>query len=244
MLRSFKNIELLRYYVGINFEKNFRAFSKQNEEKNEQLASTVFSTALSLIASFLSTKYIQVLSVPLNVAIILLVFVAGFIISYNVYICAYRKIQRVKKGLKKYKRKTSAIEIKEIIDSFDHIACDNVLVAKEFMQHFDPKSDLELSTFYYFEIIYYAKTAAKKALKILNNSSNCINAKDKTDAIDLFRIKNLCVILEQILQFISKHKGEISIDDKMRPSLDHQVSLLKQDITKTCEKCDRLIQDF
>lgn len=148
------------------------------------------------------------------------------------------------KKLKKYKRKTSAIEIKEIIDSFDHIACDNVLVAKEFMQHFDSQSDLELSTFYYFEIIYYAKTAAKKALKILNNSNNCINSKDKTDAIDLFRIKNLCVILKQILQFISDHKGEISIDDKMRPSLDHQVSLLEQDITKACEKCDGLIQNF
>lgn len=244
MLRSFKNLELLRYYIGINFEKNFRAFAKQNEEKNEQLASTVFSTALSLIASFLSTKYIQFFSVPLNVAIILLVFVVGFIISYNVYICAYRKILRVKKSLKRYKRKTSAIEIKEIIDSFDHIACDNVLVAKEFMQHFDPQSDLELSTFYYFEIIYYAKTAAKKTLKILNNSNNCINSKDKTDAIDLFRIKNLCVILKQILQFISEHKGEISIDDKMRPSLDHQVGLLEQDITKAYKKCDGLIQNF
>lgn len=244
MLRSFKNIELLRYYVGINFEKNFRAFAKQNEENNEQLASTVFSTALSLIASFLSTKYIQILSVPLNVAIILLVFVVGFIISYNVYIYAYRKILRVKKGLKKYKRKTSAIEIKEIIDSFDHIACDNVLVAKEFIQHFDHQSALELSTFYYFEIIYYAKTAAKKALKILNNSNNCINSKDKTDAIDLFRIKNLCVILTQILQFIYDHKGEISIDDKMRPSLDHQVNLLEQDITKACKICDDLIQNF
>lgn len=244
MLRSFKNLELLRYYIGINFEKNFRAFAKQNEEKNEQLASTVFSTALSLIASFLSTKYIQFFSVPLNVAIILLVFVVGFIISYNVYICAYRKILRVKKSLKRYKRKTSAIEIKEIIDSFDHIACDNVLVAKEFMQHFDPQSDLELSTFYYFEIIYYAKTAAKKTLKILNNSNNCINSKDETDAIDLFRIKNLCVILKQILQFISEHKGEISIDDKMRPSLDHQVGLLEQDITKAYKKCDGLIQNF
>lgn len=244
MLRSFKNIELLRYYVGINFEKNFRAFAKQNEEKNEQLASTVFSTALSLIASFLSTKYIQSLSVPLIVAIILFVFVVGFIISYNVYICAYRKILRVKKGLKKYKRKTSAIEIKEIIDSFDHIACDNVLVAKEFMQHFDLQRDLDLSTFYYFEIIYYAKTAAKKVLKILNNSSNCINSKDKANAIDLFRIKNLCVILEEILQFISDHKSEINIDDKMRPSLDHQVNLLEEDITKACEKCDGLIHDF
>lgn len=244
MLRSFKNIELLRYYVGINFEKNFRAFAKQNEEKNEQLASTVFSTALSLIASFLSTKYMQILSIPLNVVIILLVFVVGFIISYNVYICAYRKILRAKKDLKKYKRKTSAIEIKEIIDSFDHIACDNVLVAKEFMQHFDPQSDLELSTFYYFEIIYYAKTAANKALKILNNSNNCINSKDKTDAIDLFRLKNLCVILTQILQFISDHKDVISIDDKMRPSLNHQVSLLEQDIAKACKKCDDLIQSF
>lgn len=244
MLRSFKNIELLRYYVGINFEKNFRAFVKQNEEKNEQLASTIFSTALSLIASFLSTKYMQILSVPLYVAIILLVFVVGFIISYNVYICAYRKIQRTKKGLKKYKHKTSAIEIKEMIDSFDHIACDNVLVAKEFMQHFDPESDLGLSTFYYFEIIYYAKTSIKKALKILNNSSNCINSRDKTDAIDLFRIENMCVILEEILLFISNHKGEISIDEKMRPSLDHQVSLLKKDINKARENCKDLIQNF
>lgn len=244
MLRSFKNLELLRYYVGINFEKNFRAFARQNEEKNEQLASTVFSTALSLIASYLSTKYIQDFSVARNVVIILLVFVVGFIISYNVYICAYQKILRVKKSLKRYKRKTSANEIKEIIDSFDHIACDNVLVAKEFMRHFNPQIDLELCTFYYFEILYYAKIATQKTRNILQNRETCINSKRKTDAIDLFRIKNLCNILQEILQFIFNNKNKISIDDIMMASLDRQIQQLEQDIEGICQTCNDLIHNF
>ena len=36
----------------------------------------------------------------------------------------------------------------------------------------------------------------------------------------------------------------MKIDDKMRPSLDHQVSLLEEDITKAREKSDGLIQNF
>ena len=230
--------------MGINFEKSFRAFARQNEEKSEQLASTVFSTALSLIASFLSEKYIQSFSTTLNVAMILLVFVGGFVISYNVYILVFRKILRLKKGLKRYARKESYIEIKELIDSFDHIACDNVLIAKEFMQHFDPQNDQELSTFYYFEVIYYSKIAAKKTLRILNNPQVCINSENKTDAIDIFRIKNLCNILKQILEFICNHKALISIDDKMLPLLNHQVNLLTKDICDACQKCNNLIQDF
>lgn len=243
MLRSFKNLELLRYYVGINFEKSFRTFTKQNEEKNEQLASTVFSTALSLIASFLTTKYVNSLSTIWNIIIIVVVFVVGFIVSYNLYLFAYRKILRLKRSFKKYKRKTSAIEIKEIIDSFDHIACDNVLVAEEFIQHFDPKKDSELSTFYYFEVIYYAKIATQKTLRILKNSNTCINSKEKTDAIDLFRISNLCKILQRILKFIHENEQNISIDEKTLPLLRTQIDLLSQNINDAVSKCTELINN-
>ena len=243
MLRSFKNLELLRYYVGMNFEKSFRSFTKQSEEKNEQLASTVFSTALSLIASFLSTKYVHCLSTIKNILIIVVVFVVGFILSYNVYLFAYRKLSQIKRSFKKYKRKTSAIEIKEMIDNFDHIACDNVLIAEEFIQHFDSKRDSELSTFYYFEVIYYAKIATEKTLKVLNNPNTCINSKVKTDAIDLFRIYNLCKILERILEFIKENEHNINIEKKTLPLLQAQIDLLSQNIAHAVGKCTELINN-
>ena len=243
ILQSFKSLELLRYYVGVNFEKTFKRYTTKTEEKIEQLASTVVSTPISIIVSWYVDHILCITNIIIEILVVFVSFVFGFLICYNIFLWIYRRFLKIKRSLKKYKRKSTAHEIKEVIDNFDHIACDNILVAKEFMQHFDPQKDKQLSTFYYYEIIYYAKNATDKILIILNNPQNYINSRYKNDAIDLFRIKNICNILVEISNFIEQKKWLICIDQKMIPYMQHQIALLNRDIYSACDKCDGLIDN-
>lgn len=256
MLRSFKNLELLRYYIDINFARNFQQLAQENKEKHEELASTVFSSVFSLIFSLLITAYFEFSQNPDTgvtiktwtdllpfIGIMGSTYTAGYFVSYHIYLKIHRWRQSYKISRKKFRR-ADVSKVKEIIDDFDHVACDNILIAKEFIQHFDPTQNLQMATFYYFETIYYANVATQKIRIILVEHKSCVNNGDKTDGIDLFRIKNLCNLLFEILGFIQNNRSNISVDKNLEHLLLSQIDALKRDINNVTEKCNKLIENF
>lgn len=235
MLNSFKSLELVRYYVSNSIEKNMKFYSEKNAEKSEQVANTMFSTTASLIATFISTKYINLFHPLVNIAIIVVIAV----VVYGIAVIMFQKIGKLyyKRIFfsKKYSSQIENIRVKQIVDDFDHIACDNILIAYELMKRFE--SDIKLNTFYYYEILYYLKSAILKVNKVLDNPELCVNGKDRVTSIDIYRIYNLQSIMGEIFIFLENQVGLIEILDCQKQLLDKQLKSTNDAILDIKEKC-------
>lgn len=247
MLRSFKNLELFRYYVANAIEKNMRVFIKKNEQDSIQLASTVFSTTFSLVASFVSTKYMEDIPTVKNIILIICVFTIGFLSSYFGFTCFLKLFKRIRLSYKKYRHKDEAEYIKQLIDDFDHIACDNVLISKEFILHFlreQKRNDKKAATFAYYESLYYLKAASDKVKRVLDNGENCINNKNTIVTLDIYRVTNLHSMMLDVFEFIEANRNRIIIENELSRELDRQINLVDTTLKDIKTLSDKFIYNF
>lgn len=71
-----------------------------------------------------------------NIILLIIIFSIGFFSSFLMYSNFVKLVNKIKNSYKKYKKKDNVEYVKQLIDDFDHIACDNVLISKEFIAHF------------------------------------------------------------------------------------------------------------
>jgi len=164
-----------------------------------------------------------------NIIMLIVVFIIGFLGSYFGFVCFLKLINRVKCSYKNYKHKDEAEYIKQLIDDFDHIACDNVLISKEFINHFykeQKRDDKKAATFAYYEALYYLKAASVKVKRVLDNGENCINNKNTVVALDIYRVTNLHSMMLDVFEFIKNNRNQIIIESELSNELDRQISLV------------------
>jgi hypothetical protein len=231
MFLSFKNIELSRYSVSSNLSKIEKKIIKQNSSNVSLLAGSIFSGSFSVLATYISIKYTDTFTWKL-VLLSTIIFSASFIASFYVYKFARFLLKYLYNKLKKEHLSSTPFEIKEIIDDFDHIACDNILAAYEFQKSFIGETNPNVANYYYHEMIYYLKVAIDKTTKVLKNSKSCINTLSTVSKIDLFRIENILDMMDELYKYISKDeiKAKIKIDSKLKSSFEHKISNIKDSI--------------
>lgn len=132
------------------------------------------------------------------------------------------------------------ITYKECKD-FDHIACDNILISKNFiMAYEDSKTSENLKEFYFYEIIYYTKVSLDIIHKLLVNKNKCINDKEHTNRIHLFRLENSLNMLEEIYHFIDGNKTQVACDQSLQNSLYKEITDLGTALNKYKGDCDKI----
>lgn len=234
MYESFKNFELLRHQVSTRIDKSLKGYSDESKSNADNISSTIFSACFSLVTTYVSE------GTNASRMNIFVQFVIAYIVAFFVYKYVAKKIRKIYYHLKRHGGSTDNQEIKELIDNFDHIACDNNLIAREFMQKYQSENELCLSTFEFYELYYYAKVSAETTLSVLDHANTCVNTLSDSSRVDLHRIYNQLSMLLIIKDFLMANCVDIKIDiqPNLRLVLIDQIHRLSKILELIQLKCD------
>ncbi len=243
MFRSFKNLELLRHQVSTRVDKSLREYAEQSKNSADKIASAIFSACFSLAVSFISSELIQE-DKFMTAVIIFLLFIFVYIVAYLSYKKISSWLEKANYNLKRHKTKISNREAKEYIDNFDHIACDNNLLGKEFMKKYDSEKDVDLKAFDFYELYYYTKVSADITLDVLDHSSLCVNTLKTSTKVDIYRIYNQINMLKKATDFLITHhkQKEVDMQENLRIVLASQMDDLCAKLDKIEKKCDLFLE--
>ena len=236
MFSSFKNTELFRYYVRVDINNGIDKILKQNKSSFSLIAGSIFSGSFSILGTYFgmnTSEYKGAHSILISTTLYVILFIIGFIL----FQLGTLVVKYFSNGIKKEKL-PSKQKIKEYIDDFDHIACDNILISQNFIKAYeDHATPINLKEFYFYEIIYYSKVSISIIQKLLSNQDRCINDKNNTNRVHLFRLENSIKMLIEINTFLNNNKLDIDVDTLMQPSLFNEISNLEAKLKKFEEDC-------
>lgn len=153
----------------------------------------------------------------------------------------FKKVESLVYNTKHHGSQLSRSQIKEIVDNFDHIACDNNLIAKGFIRSYKNETDADLREFDFYELYYYIDVATKNTQLVVSNSEACINTLSKTTVVDLHRIYNQLDMLDSAKDFMLDHIADKELDahDNLKLVLISQIITLGKILTEIRKKCDK-----
>ncbi len=239
MFSSFKNTELFRYFIRVDLNKGINKIIKQNKSNFSLIAGSIFSGSFSILGTFFGmnpNKFTNFWRIVLSSALFALLFVVGMGL-FNGFVFIFSYIHNAWKK----EQLPSKAKIKELIDDFDHIACDNILISQNFIEAYNlSNTPPNLKEFYFYEIIYYTKVSLSIIQKLLANKDECINDKNNTNRIHLFRLENSLKMISEIYNFLNDNKRNVNVDPLMQPSLYKEISDLEISLNKHIEFCEKM----
>lgn len=203
-----KYLELLRFYVT---EKIGEVEASLKNTVSSEVRNIISSLLSALFSLFISNEFIQTNGIGnvilKTITVVILFVVFNFLISKVLrYIKSYRETKKADN------KDLSYIEIKSYIDKFDHIACDGVLLARDFL---NKSKDNSLTTnerqFSLIEAFYYYKKSLEATLLVVNHSTLCVNNPNNNKGISLYRLINIYHLLEELQKDISNNINDCEI---------------------------------
>lgn len=217
MIESFKNIERLRYRLSSDMEKMLSENKVKTEDMKEQISNTIFA---AIFSAFITEVALggneENYAIGIDIAIIMLkilIFIIIYILSYKAY-----NFLRIKGNKWSELRKLNSVDtgkesMTQIQKDFDNIACDSILVAREYKNLFEDLTNnaenKNLRTFYYYEVLHYLSTACKKTVDLVENKEKCVRTSQKAKGVDEYRIINIKDIMEEIRDFLQSEFANI-----------------------------------
>lgn len=183
-----------------------------------------------------TTDYKGFLNIFISTSLFVLLFVVGMVLfKFGIFI-----INILINAIKK-EHLPSTQKIKGLIDDFDHIACDNILISQNFINAYN-ENDISplLKEFYFYEIIYYTNVSLSIIQKLIVNKNLCINDKDNTNRVHLFRLKNTLSMINEIYDFLHTNKENINVDNVLQPSVNDMISELWTTLDRLTNDCDAI----
>lgn len=238
-----------------------RDFARKEDSGFHKLAEVVFSSALSLFLTYLAETYFAPAKTEQHPILdIICLFIAGislycvlYIFIRKIYSIVSKKIEDIRYNIQLNSPNMSAQKNKELIDDFDHIAFDNLIVACELLEEIKNSNDLEARTFCFHEMLYYLKTAIGKAKEVTHpdRREQCLNIFGNVNGIDVFRLYNLYKIMDNIItktkEILAKNNIEHTIQvygDKLKEVLNFQIKEIEKDIETIADRCENAKNDL
>lgn len=194
--------------------------SKSDDIKKElsnTIFATVFSAFITEIAFSDNVTEFGIKNIVLNITI----FVIVYVVSYWGYNKSVEKISQYILQRRIHETAPTMRDSIEIQKDFDNIACDSIIVAKEFQEEFIA-SENNLKKFYYFEVLHYIETASEKTQKLVENR-NCIRSADNEFGVDIFRIRNAVKLMEESVEFLKENFENVCKNDKEEELIDFRL---------------------
>ncbi len=236
MFTSFKNTELFRYFVRVDLNNGIDKILKQNKSSFSLIAGSIFSGSFSILGTYFgmrSNEFSSFCRIVISTALFSMLFIIGMgLFKGFIFICSYFHNASKKEKL------PSKAEIKEMIDDFDHIACDNILISQNFIKAYQKKNTpILLKEFYFYEIVYYTNVSLSIIQKLIYNKKFCINDKNNTNRVHLFRLENALSMINDIYTFVDDNKEKIGVDTILQPSVNNMVSRLSTALNTLSKEC-------
>lgn len=190
-----KYLELLRFYLTEKIGEIDNSLKRTITDEVRNIISSLLSALLSLFISTESIKFGGIGGVILKITVvILLYFFLYFIISK-----LFRKIRNANHIKKSDKKELSPYETKNYVDKFDHITCDGILLARDFLSRYDENNlGSNEKEFCLIEAFYYYKKAINITDLIITHASSCVNNANNNNGIAPYRLINVYKSLYEI----------------------------------------------
>lgn len=190
-----KNIELLRFYIN----KDLNKIDKKLATSNDNFLGYFFASLVDILIVFVFSDYLSCIPVQCRIALIIGLIVLFLIISKIIITITNRLSQSKKeRGEDKYLPE----KIQEVIDDFDNIACDGLLICENYRQRYEETAKVYLQDFYLYEIIHHLDKALIICDKVCAEQSLYASS-EHDDLIDIYRIKNFLLFSSEIYDFLT-----------------------------------------
>lgn len=196
-----KYIELLRFYVTDKIDQTNQSLKDSFENEIEDVLSSILSAVFSM---FISVEVIKTSGFWETLLRVLIVIVSFILLKIA--------IKRIRRYVKSYleekasdKSEITKCEAKALVDKFDHIACDGILLSRDYYQKYidTDKKSINEKRFYLFESFYYFKKALGIVELVVQYSNMCINGKNNINGISMYRFSNVFKSLDELLKVLS-----------------------------------------
>lgn len=216
MINSFKNFERLRYRISNDIKELVTDSKSNSDNMKEELSNTIFATVFS---AFVTEIAFNTGSDPIDwcsIIKMIAIFILLYIVSYGLYSFFQLRIIAFLKERKLNVVDKSMDAMIKIQKDFDNIACDSILVARNFKLEYqrlkdsensleDIESNKNLKVFCYFEIMHYLMTACEKTKALVKNKEKCIKTLDESEGVDTFRVINILDIMQELDDFLDNN---------------------------------------
>ena len=261
MFNGLKYLELTRHHIFRKAKGIIRDYSKQEGADFNKLEDAVFSSTLSaFLTALIGILFAESFEKPIQVwtAVCLLFFAT---IAYCVLFVgiskAYSAVAKKVKNWSYYQKIHSPdatwIISKELVDDFDHITFDHLIVAFELLDEIDKSTVIEIRTFCFHEVLYYLKTAVQKTIEITeeNRRKECLNILGNTRGVDVFRLMNAQKMMSEIVnnaEAVLRCTGDSQkiqvYDENLKMALEFQVNEIQKQIEDLGVRCEKAIQEI
>lgn len=189
-----KNIELLRFYIN----KDLKRIDKKLATSNDNFLGYFFASLVDILIVFVFSDYLSCIPVQCRIALIIGLIILFLIISKLIITIANWLSQNSReKGTDKY----LPDKIQEVIDNFDNIACDGLLICENYCQRYEETAKIYLQDFYLYEIIHHLDKALGICDEICKEYATYASSKHD-DLIDIYRLKNFLQFSQEIYGFL------------------------------------------
>lgn len=245
MINSFKNFERLRYRISNDIKNLVIDNKSSNDNMREEISNTIFATIFSaFITEIAFSSNVETVE-WCGIVISILIFIIVYVVSYRVYNWAHKKLELFW-GIRKLQTVDKSMDAMiQIQKDFDNIACDSILVARDFKIAFeklekdeengDSGEDKNLKAFYLFETMHYLGTACEKTKDLVQNRQKCIRTLDESEGVDIFRVKNIISIIQELDVFLDNKLGVLVDYEDQREAINFQHKRIKELIDKIKE---------
>ena len=239
MINSFKNFERLRYRMS-NDIKELVVDSKRNSDNvKEELSNTIFSSVFSAFVTEVAFNTNSDSIDWCSIIKIIAIFILLYIVTYELYSFFYTRIKDFFKERKINTIDKSMDAMIKIQKDFDNIACDSILVARNYKLEYlrlknsenslkDTESNQNLMIFYYFEIMHYLMTACEKTINLVKNKKKCIKTLNESEGVDIFRVINILDIICELDDFLDDNIDVIQDYNNQEETIEYQQQQIKR----------------
>lgn len=239
MIDSFKNFERLRYRIS-NDIKNLIADNKNStNDMKEQVSNTIFATVFSALITEIAFSKDGGNFEWCSVFKMIAIFVVVYIASYFLYNLLYGKIVKYINKRKIHTVKQGMDVMVQIQKDFDNIACDSILLARDYKKEFEALEDNEdnhnLKVFYYYEMMHYLDTACEKTQMLVKNKQRCIRTMNESEGVDIFRVLNIKDMMIELNKFLEDHFELTCRQSEQKEAIKYQREQIDKTISKIIE---------
>lgn len=211
---SHKNLELFRYYLNRDLQK---IDSSIQDNHGELLGYFIASLVDVLIVSLFSDDLARtesLLKIVCIAGLIVLFFIISFVVNK---IARFRRVRRKESGREEYVVDEAR---QEMIDGFDNIACDGLLICESYMGKYSLADKPYVRDFYFFEIIHHLTKSTDLFGEIYSHRNLYVSSK-KAELIDTYRVNNYIDFARKIIEFLNKEIDEYSADTEVKKDIEN-----------------------
>lgn len=210
---GYKNLELLRFYVS----KDIRKIDSKMQDSGSDLIGYFIGSLVDILLVLLfddslaqvMDQYVSCLGLQILIKVLILLSLIGLFVFASWItrkVCIWYQKKNDVSGRSPY---IDSAEKQELIDDFDNIACDGLLICQNYILRYEDVKQDYIKDFYLFEIIHHLRKATDIFDEVYHNQNLYISSKNN-QLLDSYRVNNFIDFSKEILKFLSNKIPENS----------------------------------